>query len=385
MKNLIYTILFVSGIFNLNAQTVQATVKKASDNCVTIFALASIDVNDPPSNFVISLSVPDQTSTGGTNPNIVVSDIITEMQVDPGTPPPYISSGRYYLDLNFTPTVGSPAPLAWTGLVEYPLATVCFSGATPPPVDELVQINDLASFGANGFTTWYFEVQGGGDLTDYAAKFYDDGGVTSTASNGGDSQAETTQSVILPIILRSFTATKNDRSVDLNWITSSEINGSHFEIERSQDLNSWSNIGTVQAIGESSTAQEYSFLDDKLPLNTRQDHKTFYYRLNMVDNDGASEYSDTRTVRFDLDGEADFLVYPNPSINEVYVNLSSITPETGPATLMIININGQLVKRVTMATSDDIRIDVSDLTGGVYNFVIRQGEQTFSQKVIKVD
>ena len=194
-----------------------------------------------------------------------------------------------------------------------------------------------------------------------------------------------TQQQILPIVIKSFEATKLDRAVNLDWITSSETNGSHFDIERSQDLENWSKIGTVQAVGESLTDQEYSFLDDKLPLNARTDHKIFYYRLLMVDNDASADYSEVRSVRFDLDGEADFLVYPNPSIHEVYVNLSSITPETGPATLHIVNINGQLVKRVTLATSDDIRVDVSDLSGGVYNFVVKQAQQTFTQKVIKVD
>lgn len=194
-----------------------------------------------------------------------------------------------------------------------------------------------------------------------------------------------TQQQILPIVIKSFEATKLDRAVNLDWTTSSEVNGSHFEIERSQDLNYWTSIGTVKAVGESSIDQDYEFLDDKLPLNARNDHKIFYYRLLMVDNDGSSEYSEVRSVRFDLDGEADFLVYPNPSINEVYVNLSSITPETGPATLHIVNINGQLVKRATLATSDDIRVDISDLTGGVYNFVVRQGDQTFTERIIKVD
>jgi hypothetical protein len=195
----------------------------------------------------------------------------------------------------------------------------------------------------------------------------------------------TTSAIALPITLSRFTANKKEKSVILDWSTSSEINGSHFEIERSQDLNFWSKIGEIKAIGESSTLQEYDFLDDKLPLNARNDHKIFYYRLNMFDNDGQSEYSNVRSVRFDFDGEADFLVYPNPSINEVYVNLSNITPQTGEALLQIVNSNGQLVKKVTLATSDDIRVDVSDLTAGVYHFVTRQGEKTYTQKVIKID
>lgn len=194
-----------------------------------------------------------------------------------------------------------------------------------------------------------------------------------------------TASVILPIELRSFSAFKNDRDVDLEWSTISEANASHFDVERSKDGNNWEFLGKVNAVGESSVVQEYTFLDNTLPLNARENHKTFYYRLNMVDKDGQQEYSDIRSVRFDLDGEADFLVYPNPTVNEVFVNLSSITPESGPATLNVINMNGQLIKKVTLQTSDDIRVDVSDLTGGVYNFIVSQKEDRFSQKVIIID
>ncbi|MFT4533957.1 MAG: hypothetical protein ACJA1A_003029 [Saprospiraceae bacterium] len=191
------------------------------------------------------------------------------------------------------------------------------------------------------------------------------------------------QQQILPIVIRSFTATKGEKSVNLDWSTSSEINGSHFDVQRSQNLSDWTTIGTVKAVGESGTEQNYDLLDNELPLSTRSS-KTFYYRLNMVDNDGAAELSEVRTVRFDVDG-AEFIVYPNPSFNEVFVNLSSITTETGPATMNVINMKGERVKDVTLSTNDDISVDVSTLTAGVYYFVVRQGEDTFTQKVIKID
>lgn len=192
------------------------------------------------------------------------------------------------------------------------------------------------------------------------------------------------QSSVLPIVLKSFDVSKRDeRSVNLNWSTSSEINGSHFDVQRSQNLTDWSTIGTVKAIGESTTEQNYNLVDKDLPLSARST-KYFYYRLNMVDNDGSQEHSEVRTVRFNQDG-ADFIVYPNPSINDVFVNLSSITTETGPATMNVMNTNGQLVKQVTLSTNDDIRVDVSDFTAGTYFFIVSQNEKTFTQKIIKID
>ncbi|MGK0316771.1 MAG: hypothetical protein ACI86M_003006, partial [Saprospiraceae bacterium] len=64
---------------------------------------------------------------------------------------------------------------------------------------------------------------------------------------------EPTTGAALPIKLNRFTATKGDESVNLDWSTSSEINGSHFDVQRSQNLSDWATIGRVDAVGESST------------------------------------------------------------------------------------------------------------------------------------
>lgn len=189
---------------------------------------------------------------------------------------------------------------------------------------------------------------------------------------------------ILPIKLHTFTAQKDRDNVQLDWITESEVNGSHFDVQRSRDLETWTTIGTVDAVGESSSKQSYAHLDTEVPLYLRDANKTFYYRLNMVDNDGSQEYSEVRVVRFDQE-EASFIVYPNPSINEVFVNLSSITAETGPATMNVVNLQGASVKKVTLSTNDDISVDISTLQAGAYFFLVKQGEETFAQKVIKVD
>jgi len=45
-------------------------------------------------------------------------------------------------------------------------------------------------------------------------------------------------------------------------------------------------------------------LDTEVPLYLRDANKTFYYRLNMVDNDGSQEYSEVRVVRFDQEHQS---------------------------------------------------------------------------------
>ncbi len=307
---------------------------------------------------------------------------------------------RLYYDSSKTGfTSGDSSPLGSDGGTPlYTFSNVAGTNAAAPNADMYIDLNGFTFGGAKNipdatpldvFTIIMENVASDEDPdnTVYFVNTTEDPVVAYSGSGGSGFPIAVSgsQQQSLPIKLNTFSAKKENRNVKLDWSTSSEINGSHFEIERSQDLDTWSYLGTIDAVGESSTIQEYNFLDDNLPLNVRDNHKTFYYRLNMVDNDGQSEYSEIRAVRFDLDGEADFLVYPNPSINEIYVNLSNVTPETGPASMNIINMNGQLVKKVSLDTSDDIRVDISDMTAGVYYFIVRQEEQTYSQKIVKVD
>ncbi len=197
--------------------------------------------------------------------------------------------------------------------------------------------------------------------------------------------ADVNTEVFLPIKLTDFFATKGNNLVNLKWFTATEKNGSHFAIERSRDgIDNWVEIGQVKAVGESNTKQEYAFVDNKLPLGTRGATKTFFYRLNMVDNDASQEYSQIRTVRFDQEAGS-FIVYPNPTNNEVFVNLSDITEETGEAKMNIFNLDGQVVKQVVLPTNDDIRVDISNMHSGIYYFVVKQGEDMYTQKVIKID
>ncbi|MES2778558.1 MAG: hypothetical protein V4651_01555, partial [Bacteroidota bacterium] len=57
----------------------------------------------------------------------------------------------------------------------------------------------------------------------------------------------------LPVTLVNFSASKNQSDVIVSWITASEINASHFEIERSIDGKDFTNITTVKATGISNT------------------------------------------------------------------------------------------------------------------------------------
>jgi hypothetical protein len=92
--------------------------------------------------------------------------------------------------------------------------------------------------------------------------------------------------------LVSFTAAVNNNKADLKWATSSEINTSHFVIEKSTDGVNFSDAGVFFAYGNATDKTNYSFSDK---LNSNQ--AVVYYRLYSVDNNGKGQYSETATVK----------------------------------------------------------------------------------------
>jgi len=100
----------------------------------------------------------------------------------------------------------------------------------------------------------------------------------------------------------------------LTWGTASEINVSHFEIQRSYDGTTFSTIDRVDALGGEGIATDYTYTDDQLTL-------TNYYRLKIVDVDGQIEYSDVFTIQADCaSGVSISEVFPNPTVNQ-FINV----------------------------------------------------------------
>ena len=145
----------------------------------------------------------------------------------------------------------------------------------------------------------------------------------------------------LPVELISFTAKRKggadvSQEVVTEWVTSSEVNFSHFELEvaRGNDalkLGQFTQLGQILAEGTPKAGQRYSFIDYE---PNKSDVR--YYRLKMVDLDETFKYSAIRPVV--INEKIDWQVYPNPSKD-------------------VINIVYQA------DAGEEVRVSVTDLTG----------------------
>jgi hypothetical protein len=161
--------------------------------------------------------------------------------------------------------------------------------------------------------------------------------------------------VVLPQNLLSFTASKGDNKVILNFTTTNELNVASFDVERSPDGSSFTKIGTVT--GEGANGQ-YAFIDAH-PLPSLN-----YYRLKMIDRNGGYSYSKMVTIRYDKNGS--IAIFPNPAKDVLTVQLHM---PAGAISLQIIDGMGRMVKTISLQSSGSTlstAIDIRELAAGQY-------------------
>ncbi len=109
----------------------------------------------------------------------------------------------------------------------------------------------------------------------------------------------------LPVSLIQFEGELHNKVAMLKWSTSSELNASHFEIER-LDGKVWQKVGRVNARGNTNAIMDYKF--NYIPESA---NNHLVYRLKMVDLDYYFKNSRTITL-VNTDFKKSFVVYPNP-------------------------------------------------------------------------
>lgn len=164
--------------------------------------------------------------------------------------------------------------------------------------------------------------------------------------------------VTLAVELLSFSGKQTEKNISLSWVTAHEINHDHFIVEKSSDGIHFKAAAKINAAGNSSGVNQYSYTDRdlKAPKN--------YYRLKITDRDAKFRYS--KVLSFSTGKEGDVLVYPT-------VTGSGLTIQTNrQEKFYLFTSGGQLVGTLSPGTND-----VSRLPSGVYYLKA-------SDKVIKI-
>lgn len=187
----------------------------------------------------------------------------------------------------------------------------------------------------------------------------------------------------LPVKYLSFDAVVNDKTVLLKWVTSQEVNNSHFEVERSFDMNNYSTAAVVLDGFVSGANKSYQYKDNS---NELQGRSVVYYRLKQFDIDGKFTYSKVIAVRLLANADVLMQVSPNPFIENLNVRFSST--QSGTAQIRISNAAGQIVlsKQALISKGyNNIQVEgLNSLGTGMYVAqLVVNGTVINNQRVIK--
>lgn len=184
----------------------------------------------------------------------------------------------------------------------------------------------------------------------------------------------------LPVELTYFQAGLNSKNkVRLEWQTASEQNNLGFEIEHSTNNNDWEVIGFVDGRGTTTEFISYNFLD-QFPKDGFN-----YYRLKQIDFDGAFEYSKTRAIKVNHAG-LDILVYPNPTSDELHIDLSqamTFLSQNLSGQIQLFNSLGTSISSFEISGNDPSTIlHLRDYPKGIYALFISIGQENFTKQII---
>ncbi len=185
----------------------------------------------------------------------------------------------------------------------------------------------------------------------------------------------------LPIVLSSFEGRYNEGkdAIDLNWVTSVEINNHYFSVEKATDNQNYERIGTIRGAGNTTVLTRYTFTD-KFPSPGIN-----FYRLRQTDFDGQYTVSHSIAVVVGLEGITSiFRLYPNPSSGKVYADAIGLAGN-GNAAIELYDLSGKYIRSYKGLSKDGIlqkmELDLSAMPKGLYMVKLKTDQDVITQKL----
>jgi hypothetical protein len=190
----------------------------------------------------------------------------------------------------------------------------------------------------------------------------------STKNNGVSNdcyydQMSLTFSSPLPVELLSFTGKQHGTQVKLHWSTATETNCSHFNVERSVDLQEWTGLARLNGAGTTNQMSYYEGID----VAPQQDN---YYRLIQVDYNGDSHIYGPIYIQFK---------YTEPLIETFQHNLHIVN--TTYDRVEVYNLQGEQLLQIPLSTNQLFEVNTDVFTSGIYVVVLRSGAGNFTKKL----
>jgi hypothetical protein len=168
-----------------------------------------------------------------------------------------------------------------------------------------------------------------------------------------------------------------DNLLHFEWVTLSEQNSSHFEIQMSQDLLHWETLFLVQSIEFSTTSHKYQ---EQYLYSGGETYA--YFRLVQRDLNGMSTDYPAKYLNL-CSNNYSFSLYPNPARHNLTIEQfgNSVYDELD---VLVYQMDGKIVSTYK-AYGRLTQIDLSNLSKGMYMFVFRaKNEVIYREKIVVV-
>jgi len=162
----------------------------------------------------------------------------------------------------------------------------------------------------------------------------------------------------LPVLFSKFDAKCTNTGTLISWATAQEANSSKFEIERSSNGTTWTNIGSVAASGTSSSNRNYQQID--------LIGGAAFYRIKQIDKDGQFIYTDVARTNCQVKNISS-VIYPVPAFDVLNVVIKS--DRSVRTQLLVYDMQGKLVKKVDASIlngNNTFKINLIGLASGDY-------------------
>jgi len=174
-----------------------------------------------------------------------------------------------------------------------------------------------------------------------------------------------------------FDGRKNNRAVELSWLTNMEQENDFFILERSQNGIDFEFLREIDSHTNSHSTVSYTELDDN-PFYGKN-----YYRLTQTLTDGTIYYSNIYEVEFDIDLNS-FVVFPNPARHQININLKEFAGQE--ALIQIYDARGVVVKeqQVDAVSEYPEQMELKGLVNGLYLISVKLDRQKLITKQFSI-
>jgi hypothetical protein len=184
---------------------------------------------------------------------------------------------------------------------------------------------------------------------------------------------------VLPVQFLNFSGSVQGLQTALNWSIIASKDVDHFEIERSANNATYTQVGTVTDAVKLNQQQGFSYMDDISAVSS----DIIYYRLKVIGKAGDIQYSNVLVIRRNQ-VKTPVAIMPNPAYEHIAVRF--FVEKESEVTIRLVDNIGKVVllqKQKVSKGSNIIQLNgLTKYSSGVYSLQVMVNDEIVTHKLV---